>query len=351
WILDNVPDARKFAQEGRLLFGTVDSYLVWKLTGGKVHVTDVTNASRTMLFNIHTMEWDRDLLDLMDIPGCMLPQVKSCSEIYGYADVCRARIPVAGLIGDQQSALFGQLCIGEGAIKNTYGTGCFLLMNTGTKAVGSSNRLLTTVAWKIGREVNYALEGSVFVAGAAIQWLRDNLGIIRSSAEIETLASQVPDSGGVRFVPALTGLGAPYWDSSARGSITGLSRGTTAAHIARAALDGIACSVADVVRSMQRDSGLPISQIKVDGGACANNLLMQIQADVLGISVLRPQERETTALGACYMAGLATGFWSGTDELTDRWRLDRRFESRSTEEEREATARGWQRAVRSAMSE
>ena len=346
WILDNVPDARQFAREGRLLFGTVDCYLLWRLTGGKVHVTDVTNASRTMMFNIHKLDWDDDLLALLDIPRCMLPQVKSCSEVYGYAEVDGVQIPVAGMIGDQQAALFGQLCLEKGSIKNTYGTGCFLLMNTGERAVESSNRLLTTVAWKIGDKVNYALEGSVFVAGAAVQWLRDNLGIIKSSSEIENLASQVPNSGGVWFVPALTGLGAPYWDSEARGCITGLSRGTTAAHIARAALDGIACSVADVVRCMQRDSRIPLTHLKVDGGASANDLLMQIQADVLGFSVLRPQERETTALGACYMAGLATGFWSGTDELKDRWRLERKFDSTSTPAQRKATERGWKSAVK-----
>ena len=349
WILDNVPDARTFARDGRLLFGTVDTYLVWKLTGGKVHVTDVTNASRTMLFNIHKLDWDDDLLALLDVPRCMLPQVKSCSEIYGYAEVDGVQIPVAGLIGDQQAALFGQLCLEKGSIKNTYGTGCFLLMNTGETAVESSNKLLTTVAWKIGEKVNYALEGSVFVAGAAVQWLRDNLGIIKSSSEIEALAAQVPDSGGVWFVPALTGLGAPYWDSSARGCITGLSRGTTVSHIARAALEGIACCVADVVRCMQRDSRIPLSLLKVDGGASANDLLMQIQADVLGISVLRPQERETTALGACYMAGLATGFWSGTGELKDRWRLDRKFDSTSTPAQRKAIERGWKSAVKASM--
>ena len=349
WNLDNGPDARTFARDGRLLFGTVDTYLVWKLTGGKVHVTDVTNASRTMLFNIHKLDWDDDLLALLDVPRCMLPQVKSCSEIYGYAEVDGVQIPVAGLIGDQQAALFGQLCLEKGSIKNTYGTGCFLLMNTGETAVESSNKLLTTVAWKIGEKVNYALEGSVLVAGAAVPWLRDNLGIIKSSSEIEALAAQVPDSGGVWFVPALTGLGAPYWDSSARGCITGLSRGTTVSHIARAALEGIACCVADVVRCMQRDARIPLSLLKVDGGASANDLLMQIQADVLGISVLRPQERETTALGACYMAGLATGFWSGTGELEDRWRLDRKFDSTSTPAQRKATERGWKSAVKASM--
>lgn len=348
WILDNVDGARERAEKGELLFGTVDSYLVWRLTGGKVHVTDVTNASRTMLFNIHTLDWDEDLLEMTDIPRRMLPQVKSSSEVYGYAPVDGVEIPVAGIIGDQQAALFGQLCVEEGDIKNTYGTGCFLLMNTGRKAVESSNRLLTTVAWKIGEDVNYALEGSVFVAGAAVQWLRDNLGIIKTSAEIEELASRVPDSGGVRFVPALTGLGAPYWEPSARGCILGISRGTTAAHIARAALDGIANQVADVVRSMQRDSKIPLSHLKVDGGASANDLLMQIQADVLGISVLRPQERETTALGACYMAGLAIGLWSGTGELKDRWRLDRRFDSKSTPAQRHAAETAWLSAVRSA---
>ena len=325
WILDNVPGAREKADKGRLRFGTVDSWLIWNLTGGRIHVTDVTNASRTMLFNIHTLKWDEDLLDLFGIPESMMPQVRSCSEIYGLTAACGMEIPVAGIAGDQQAALFGQMCTEPGAVKNTYGTGCFMLMNSGDKPVMSSNNLLTTIAWKIGDTVNYALEGSVFVAGSVVQWLRDGLGIIRSSSEIEALAASVPDSGGVYFVPALTGLGAPHWDPYARGSIYGITRGTTAAHIARAALEGIAFQTMDIVDAMRRDAGLVLHELKVDGGAARNNLMMQFQADILGADVIRPQTTETTALGAAYLAGLATGFWKDMNHIKSQWRAERTF--------------------------
>ena len=325
WILDNVEGARSRAERGELRFGTVDSWLVWNLTGGKVHVTDVSNASRTMLFNIHSLCWDDELLALFDIPKSMMPQVKSSSEIYGYASILGSSVPIAGIAGDQQAALFGQMCTEEGMIKNTYGTGCFLLMNTGSKAVVSENRLLTTIAWKIGDRVNYALEGSVFVAGSVVQWLRDSLGIIKSSAEVESLAASVPDSGGVYFVPALTGLGAPYWDQYACASITGITRGTTAAHIARAALEGIAFQVMDIVSAMEKDAGIRLAKLKVDGGASRNNLLMQFQADILGVEVIRPMVTETTALGAACLAGLAVGFWENLDEIRAHWQVERTF--------------------------
>lgn len=345
WILDNIPGARERAERGELRFGTIDSWLIWKLTGGSVHVTDVSNASRTMLFNIHTLEWDKDLLDLLRIPVSMMPRVVSCSEIYGYTDIFGYPVPIAGAAGDQQAALFGQMCLDPGSVKNTYGTGCFLLMNTGSKPVLSGNRLLTTVAWKIGGEVCYALEGSVFVAGSVVQWLRDGLGIIKSSAEVETLAASVPDSGGVCFVPALTGLGAPYWNSRARGHISGISRGTTAAHIARAALEGIAFQTMDVVRAMEKDSGVPLARLKVDGGASRNNLLMQFQADILGTEVVRPQLTETTAFGAACLAGLATGFWKDIDELKARWREERCFVPSAPASEVSAACARWASAV------
>ncbi len=327
WILDNVPGARERAEAGKLRFGTVDSWLVWQLTKGEVHITDVTNASRTMLFNINTLQWDKEMLDLLGIPASMLPEVKSSSEIYGRTKttIFAHEVPIAGIAGDQQAALFGQMCTVPGSVKNTYGTGCFLLMNTGTKPILSKNKLLTTIAWKIGDTVNYALEGSIFVGGSVVQWLRDGLGIIRSSSEIEALAASVPDNGGVYFVPALTGMGAPYWDQDARGTICGLTRGATAAHIARAALEGIAFQTMDIVSAMEKDAGVKLSELKVDGGASRNNLLMQFQADVLGASVIRPKVTETTAMGAAYLAGLAVGYWGSTDEIRRQWQVDKAF--------------------------
>ena len=327
WILDNVQGARKKAEDGKLRFGTVDSWLVWKLTRGEVHVTDVTNASRTMLFNIHTMQWDEELLGLFGIPVSMMPEVKSSSEIYGYTTttIFAHRVPIAGIAGDQQAALFGQMCVEPGAVKHTYVTGCFLLMNTGDRPIFSSNRLLTTVAWQLDGKVSYALEGSIFVAGSVVQWLRDGLKCISSSADVEELASSVPDTGGVYFVPALTGLGAPYWNQYARGVISGISRGTTAAHIARAALEGVAFQVYDIVKAMERDSQLPITELKVDGGASANNLLMQFQSDILRTKVLRPCVTETTALGAAYLAGLAVGFWENVPQIRSQWAVEREF--------------------------
>jgi len=327
WILDNVEGARKKAQAGKLRFGTVDSWLVWQLTRGAVHVTDVSNASRTMLFNINTLEWDRELLDLLDIPISMMPSVRSSSEVYGYTKttIFAHEVPIAGIAGDQQAALFGQMCTLPGSVKNTYGTGCFLLMNTGTKPILSRNNLLTTVAWKIGDTVNYALEGSIFVGGSVVQWLRDGLGIIRSSADIEALASTVPDNGGVYFVPALTGMGAPYWDQYAHGVICGITRGTTAGHIARAALEGIAFQTMDIVQAMEKDAHMHLAELKVDGGASRNNLMMQFQSDILGTSVIRPQVTETTAMGACYLAGLAVGYWDSLEEIRNQWKAERIF--------------------------
>ena len=351
WILDNVPGARSRAEQGRLRFGTVDSWLVWNLTGGNVHITDVTNASRTMLFNIHTLEWDAELLELLDIPASMMPEVRSCSEIYGYTFIGGARVPVAGIAGDQQAALFGQMCTEPGSVKNTYGTGCFLLMNSGSTPILSENKLLTTIAWKIGGCVNYALEGSIFVAGSVVQWLRDGLGLIRSSAEVEALADTVPDNGGVYFVPALTGLGAPYWDQYAKGGIHGITRGTKAGHIARAALEGIAFQTMDIVEAMRRDAGVELAGLKVDGGASRNNLLMQFQADILGTTVVRPQVTETTALGAAYLAGLAAGFWSGLEELKSQWKAERSFVPSASESSVAAARAGWRDAVTRTLSD
>ena len=327
WILENVPGAREKAEAGKLRFGTVDSWLVWQLTRGEVHVTDVSNASRTMLFNIHTLEWDQELLDLLGIPRSMMPSVRSSSEVYGHTKttIFAHAVPIGGIAGDQQAALFGQMCTEPGSVKNTYGTGCFLLMNTGEKPILSRNNLLTTIAWKIGDKVHYALEGSIFVGGSVVQWLRDGLGIIRSSSEIEALARSVDDNGGVYFVPALTGMGAPYWDQYAHGTICGITRGTTAAHIARAALEGIAFQTMDIVGAMEKDAGVPLSELKVDGGASRNNLMMQFQADILGASVVRPQVTETTAMGACYLAGLAVGYWSSLDEIKAQWQAERVF--------------------------
>lgn len=350
WILDNVPGVRERAERGELRFGNIDSWLVWNLTGGKVHVTDVTNASRTMLFNINTLSWDRELLQLLNIPVSMMPEVKSSSEIYGYTDALGGRVPVAGIAGDQQSALFGQMCIEPGSVKNTYGTGCFLLMNTGDKPVLSHNNLLTTIAWKIGDKVNYALEGSIFVAGSVVQWLRDGLGIIRNSADVEELAKSVPDNGGVYFVPALTGLGAPYWDPYAKGSITGITRGTTSGHIARAALEGIAFQTMDIVEAMEKDSGVSITELKVDGGASKDNLLMQFQSDILDTRVVRPHITETTALGAAFLAGLATGFWKDIEEIRSIWQAEKMFEPGASVDFKAAARKGWQNAVNRTLS-
>ena len=353
WILDNVPGARDRAEKGKLMFGTVDTWLIWRLTRGEVHVTDVSNASRTMLFNINTLEWDQELLDLFNIPRSMMPEVKSSSEVYGHTKttIFAHKVPIAGIAGDQQAALFGQMCTEPGMVKNTYGTGCFLLMNSGEKPILSQNNLITTVAWKIGDKVNYALEGSIFVGGSVVQWLRDGLGVINSSSEVEALASQVPDTNGVYFVPALTGLGAPWWDQYARGTIIGISRGTTTAHIARAALEGIAYQTMDITAAMSRDAGIPLKELKVDGGASRNNLLMQFQADILGTRVIRPQVVETTALGAAYLAGLAVGYWSSIDEIRKQWQIDRAFEP-SWDEERIRTAKsGWEDAVKRTLSD
>lgn len=327
WILDNVSGAREKALKGELAFGTVDSWLVWKFTQGRTHITDVSNASRTMLFNINTLEWDEDILNLLDIPLSMLPQVKDSSEIYDYSSTIffSSQVPIAGIAGDQQAAMFGQMCVEPGMVKNTYGTGCFILMNTGNKPFISKNNLLTTIAWKIGNEINYALEGSIFIGGAVVQWLRDGLGIIDSSAEVETLAASVKDNGDVFFVPAFTGLGAPYWDQYARGMLIGISRGTTRGHIARAALEGIAYQTMDVLDVMNEDTNMQIKELRVDGGAVANNLLMQFQADILGIPVVRPKVSETTALGAAYLAGMATGYWENMDELKKQWQEDKKF--------------------------
>lgn len=348
WILDNVPGARERAQKGKLMFGTVDTWLIWRLTRGEKHVTDVSNASRTMLFNIHTLKWDEELLALFDIPLSMMPEVRSSSEVYGHTKttIFAHRVPIAGIAGDQQAALFGQMCVEPGAVKNTYGTGCFLLMNSGEKPIDSKNNLLTTIAWKIGDKVNYALEGSIFVGGSVVQWLRDGLGVIRSSGEVEALAASVPDTAGVYFVPALTGLAAPYWDQYARGSISGISRGTTAAHIARAALEGIAYQTYDIVDAMQRDSGIKLCELKVDGGAARNNLLMQFQSDILSTRVIRPEVTETTALGAAYLAGLAVGFWGSLDEIRQQWQAERVFEPMAEAEDVEQKIEGWHDAVR-----
>ena len=351
WILDNVSGARKLADKGQLAFGTVDSWLIWNLTKGKLHITDVTNACRTMLFNIHTMKWDEDLLRIFNIPEGILPEVCSSSEVYAHtAGNFSSPVAIGGIAGDQQAALFGQMCTEEGMVKNTYGTGCFLMMNTGTKPVRSANRLLTTVAWQIGTEVVYALEGSIFIAGAVVQWLRDGLGIIKKSADIEKLAARVKSSEGVHFVPAFAGLGAPYWNQHARGIITGLTRGSTAAHIARAALESIAFQSLEVIRAMEKDSGLHISELRVDGGASVNNKLMQFQADLLQARVVRQLITETTALGAACLAGLATGFWSGPEEIRKQWRADNTFSPQTGEKERDILIRGWERAVHTAQA-
>lgn len=353
WILENVPGARARAEAGKLRFGTVDTWLLWNLTRGECHMTDVSNASRTMLFNIHTLNWDEDLMKLFGIPMSMLPEVHSSSEIYGYTKttIFAHKVPVAGIAGDQQAALFGQMCTTPGSVKNTYGTGCFLLMNSGTKPIKSSHNLLTTIAWKIGDTVNYALEGSIFVGGSVVQWLRDGLGIIKSSSEIESLAMTVPDNGGVYFVPALTGLGAPYWDQYAKGTICGLTRGTTAAHIARAALEGIAFETMDIVNAMEHDAGIKLAELKVDGGASRNNLMMQFQADILGTKVIRPKVTETTAMGACYLAGLATGYWDSLDDIKRQWNADKVFEPLAPAEKILKLKEGWANAIGRTLTE
>lgn len=353
WILENVPGARARAEAGKLRFGTVDTWLLWNLTRGECHMTDVSNASRTMLFNIHTLNWDEDLMKLFGIPMSMLPEVHSSSEIYGYTKttIFAHKVPVAGIAGDQQAALFGQMCTTPGSVKNTYGTGCFLLMNSGTKPIKSSHNLLTTIAWKIGDTVNYALEGSIFVGGSVVQWLRDGLGIIKSSSEIESLAMTVPDNGGVYFVPALTGLGAPYWDQYAKGTICGLTRGTTAAHIARAALEGIAFETMDIVNAMEHDAGIKLAELKVDGGASRNNLMMQFQADILGTKVIRPKVTETTAMGACYLAGLATGYWDSLDDIKRQWNADKVFEPLAPAEKVLKLKEGWANAIGRTLTE
>jgi glycerol kinase len=352
WILDNVDGAREKARQGKLAFGTVDSWLVWNFTKHELHITDVTNASRTMLFNIHTLQWDDELLDALDIPRSMLPEVRPSSEVYGptKTTVFASKIPLAGIAGDQHAALFGQMCTRSGMVKNTYGTGCFLVMNTGTKPIESKNNLVTTIAWQIGDQVNYALEGSIFIAGAVVQWLRDGLGIIRSASEIEALALGVEHSDGVYLVPAFAGLGAPHWNARARGTLFGVTRGTTSAHIARAALDSIAYQSVDVLKAMEADSGIHIDELRVDGGACANNLLMQFQADILGVDAVRPQVSETTALGAAYLAGLATGYWKDIDELQSQWKLEHRFSPSMPGDQAKACLDGWQRAIRAAKA-
>lgn len=346
WILENVKDARGMAEKGELAFGTVDSWLVWNLTGGKSHVTDVSNASRTMLFNINTLQWDDDLLNLFGIPANMLPEVRSSSEVYGEtAGRFIPKIKIAGIAGDQQAALFGQMCIEPGMVKNTYGTGCFMMMNIGNKPIRSDNKLLTTVAWKIGNKTDYALEGSIFIAGAVVQWLRDGLGIIKQSGDIEKLASKVKDSDGVYFVPAFAGLGAPHWDQHARGTLVGITRGTTSSHIARAALDSIAFQTLDVLKAMQIDSGIIIKQLRVDGGATVNNTLMQFQSDLLQAAVVRPKITETTALGAAYLAGLAVKFWGSIEEISHQWQQDRSFEPSVSAKEVKEKIEKWHRAV------
>ena len=345
WMLQNVPGVRERAERGELAFGNVDTWLIWNLTEGKVHVTDESNASRTMLLNIHTRTWDKDLLQHLGIPASMLPEVKSSSEVYGETTGIIAGIPVAGIAGDQQAALFGQMCSKKGMAKNTYGTGSFMLLNTGTEAVPSKNKLVTTIAWRANNQTFYALEGSVFITGAVVQWLRDGLKVIRTAPEVEQLAASVPDNGGVYLVPAFVGLGAPHWDGYARGAIVGLTRGSTTAHIARAALEGIAYQVADVLQAMHADSGVNLSQLRVDGGAVANNLLMQFQADILGIPVVRPKNAETTAMGAAYLAGLATGFYKSTDEIETQWAIDRSFEPKMTTDQSEKLRGEWNKAV------
>jgi len=347
WILDNVPGARERASRGELAFGTVDTWLIWKLTGGAHHLTDVTNASRTMLFNLRTGTWDDELLGVLDVPREVLPAVRSSSEVYAEtaAGLFDSPIKIAGIAGDQQAALFGQNCFSRGLAKNTYGTGCFMLMNIGEEPMDSKHNLITTVAWKVGGRTDFALEGSVFIGGAVVQWLRDGLGIIKSSGDIEKLAASVPDCGGVYLVPAFAGLGAPHWDQYARGTITGLTRGTTAGHLARAALEGIAFQVSDILEVMKQDSGVPMNELRVDGGACANDLLMQFQADILQVPVVRPKVIETTALGAAYLAGLAAGYWKNREDISRAWQVDRIFEPTKTADEAGHRRARWKEAL------
>lgn len=347
WILENVEGAREQADRGELAFGTVDSWLIWKMTGGEAHVTDITNASRTLIYNIHKQEWDRELLDILNIPESVLPTVKSSSEIYGHTakELFSREIPIAGIAGDQQAALFGQVCTQPGMAKNTYGTGCFMLINTGSEPIISENKLLTTIAWQVDGVTEYALEGSVFIGGAVVQWLRDGLGLIEDSSEVEALASEVEHSEGVYIVPAFSGLGAPHWDPHARGTITGVTRGTTSAHFARAALESIAYQSADLLRAMESDSGIELKELRVDGGASTNNLLMQFQADILGVPVVRPQVTETTALGAAYLAGLAVDFWGTREEISKQWKIDRRFEPQMNVSKVNNLIEGWQQAI------
>jgi glycerol kinase len=352
WILDNIPGARARAEAGKLAFGTIDSWLVWQLTSDSTHITDVTNAARTMLFNINTLAWDDDLLRLLRVPASMLPEVRPSSEIYGRVSTSLGPggVPIAGIAGDQQAALFGQMCVSPGQAKNTYGTGCFLLQNTGERPAASRNRLLSTVAWQVGGKAMYALEGSVFIGGAVVQWLRDGLGIIRQSSDVEALALSVADSGGVYLVPAFAGLGAPHWDPYARGTIVGITRGTQAAHIARAALESIAFQVADLLEAARNDAGIDLAELRVDGGAAANNYLLQFQADLLGVAVVRPKVTETTALGAAYLAGLAVGFWESTDALARHWHVDRRFEPSMPASAAAARRAEWREALNRSKS-
>lgn len=351
WVLENVEGAKEKAEKGELAFGTVDSWLIWNLTAGKVHVTDVSNASRTMLYNIHSLTWDKDLLELFSIPSSMLPEVKSSSEVYGNTagNILAAQIPIAGIAGDQQSALFGQMCTQPGMVKNTYGTGCFMLMNIGKTPKTSTNNLLTTIAWQINGEVNYALEGSIFIAGAIVQWLRDELGLIEKSADVEQLAKKVENTQGVYIVPAFAGLGAPYWNQDARGTITGITRGTNKSHIARAALESIAYQTMDVLNAMQADAGTPISELRVDGGATGNNLLMQFQADLLNCKVVRPEVTEVTAIGAAYLAGLAIGFWKNIEEIKSQWQVNKSFTANHNIDNSKRIS-GWKKAVRAAIA-
>jgi glycerol kinase len=351
WILDNVAGAREKADKGELCFGTIDTWLLWNLTKGQIHATDVSNASRTMLCNIHTLQWDGELEKIFTVPGNMLPQIRSSSEVYGHTQniLSAKNIPIAGIAGDQQSALFGQLCTQPGMVKNTYGTGCFMLMNTGEKPVASKNNLLTTVAWKVNGITHYALEGSVFIAGAVVQWLRDGLGIIQKSADVEALAAKVETNDGVYVVPAFTGLGAPHWNQDARGIITGLTRGSNASHIARAALESIAYQTMDVLKAMEADSGISIKELRVDGGATANDLLMQFQSDILNTKVLRPTVTETTALGAAYLAGLAVGYWKSVEEIQQQWQIDKTFTPNMDDDKRNSLCNGWQKAVKTAL--
>ncbi len=351
WLLDNVPGARKRAEAGQLLFGTIDTWLIWKLTGGKVHVTDYTNASRTMLFNIHDLCWDKELLELLDIPESLLPEVKPSSHVYGISEfeLYGGEIPIAGAAGDQQCALFGQCCFEPGQMKNTYGTGCFLLMNTGTEPVESKNGLITTIAASCGDKVEYALEGSIFIAGAAIQWLRDELNVLATASESESFARRVQDTAGAYVVPAFTGLGAPYWNQRARGVITGITRGFSRAHLIRATLESLAFQTYDIARAMENDAGIRISELKVDGGACANDFLMQFQSDLIGCEVFRPRCIETTALGAAYLAGLAVGYWESMEDIRNNWAIDKKFIPSMPEEKRVKLLKGWHKAVKCAL--